>query len=289
MTPQVVTETVFALVHLGEPWIPTEVHIITTSTGAHRAKLLLLAPGQDQFGSLCREYALPPIAFDVNNIHVVANADGQKLEDVRNQADNMAVADMILSKMAGFAADRTCAMHVSLAGGRKSMGFFAGYALSLYGRAQDRLSHVLVSPGFETHPEFFFPPKTPRVLLTQGGTPVSTSDARIELADIPFVRLRDRLPDELLSGGRFADAVAAAQRLEAAPRLRVDLASRSVQCADTKIRLAPMNFAVYAWLAKRRLEKGPGAVPVADFNAIHSSLRNELYCFGCKLFDNPMS
>jgi CRISPR-associated protein (TIGR02584 family) len=33
---------------------------------------------------------------------------------------------------------------MSIAGGRKTMGFYAGYALSLYGRAQDRMSHVLV-------------------------------------------------------------------------------------------------------------------------------------------------
>jgi CRISPR-associated protein (TIGR02584 family) len=28
-------------------------------------------------------------------------------------------------------------------GERKTMGFYVGYALSLFGRAQDRLSHVI--------------------------------------------------------------------------------------------------------------------------------------------------
>ena len=32
-------------------------------------------------------------------------------------------------------------MHVSIAGGRKTRGFLAGYTLSLLGRPQDRLSH----------------------------------------------------------------------------------------------------------------------------------------------------
>ncbi|MBF4102237.1 hypothetical protein INT80_01850 [Gallibacterium anatis] len=45
-------------------------------------------------------------------------------------------------------------MHVSIAGGRKTMGFFAGYALSLYGRAQDSLSHVLVSAEYEAIQNF---------------------------------------------------------------------------------------------------------------------------------------
>lgn len=52
----------------------------------------------------------------------------------------------------------------NLAGGRKSMGFYIGYALSLFGRGQDRMSHILVEEAFETHPEFFYPPKKPLFL-----------------------------------------------------------------------------------------------------------------------------
>lgn len=37
------------------------------------------------------------------------------------------------------------------------MGFFVGYALSLFGRAQDRLSHVLVSDPFESLTDFYYP------------------------------------------------------------------------------------------------------------------------------------
>jgi CRISPR-associated protein (TIGR02584 family) len=31
LSPQVVTETVYALAHQAEPWIPTEVHVLTTA------------------------------------------------------------------------------------------------------------------------------------------------------------------------------------------------------------------------------------------------------------------
>ena len=37
------------------------------------------------------------------------------------------------------------------------MGFYVGYALSLFGRAQDRLSHVLVPPPYESRKDFFYP------------------------------------------------------------------------------------------------------------------------------------
>ena len=52
-------------------------------------------------------------------------------------------------------------LHVSIAGGRKTMGFYVGYALSLFARDQDRLSHVLVPPSLESRQDFFYPPPPP--------------------------------------------------------------------------------------------------------------------------------
>ncbi len=290
LTPQVVTETVYALVTRQPAWLPTQVHVLTTVTGARHARSLLLPDGQGHFSRLCDDYGLSGIGFgfDESCIHVLADAAGQPLDDIRSPEDNMAMADAIVASIARFAADDQCQIHVSLAGGRKSMGFFAGYALSLYGRPQDRLSHVLVSSGFETNPDFFYPPPVPRVLTGRNGEPLSTADARVDLAEIPFVRLRDRLPSELLSGGRFADAVAAAQRLES-PRLVISLGERRVICGEEKIPLSPVNFAIYAWHVQRTLGMDAPAVALADFNAIDAPLRRDLAAFGARLYPRAMS
>ncbi len=290
LTPQVVTETVFALAHQQPAWVPTEVHVLTTLTGARHAELMLLAEDRAQFHRLREDCQLPPIAFDASHVHILSDDHGDPLDDIRNQADNMAMANAILAKVAEFAADPDAALHVSLAGGRKSMGFFAGYALSLYGRAQDRLSHVLVSPGFETHPEFFFPPREPRVLITRNNEPLSTVDARIDLADIPFVRLRDRLPLELLPGASFAAAIEAAQRMQASPRLIIDPATRSVLCADgVRIQFSPVDFPVYVWHADRTRTMANPLASLGEFNAVGSRLRRELRDFGARMYPNAMS
>lgn len=42
------------------------------------------------------------------------------------------------------------------------MGFYAGYALSLYGRKQDRMSHVLVEDKYEQAVNFFYPSANPK-------------------------------------------------------------------------------------------------------------------------------
>jgi CRISPR-associated protein (TIGR02584 family) len=289
LTPQVVTETLCALTQLNEPWIPTELHVLTTAAGARRVGHALLPEGNDQFRRLCLEHDLHGVRFCGEQIHVLTTQDGHALEDIRTQDDNLAMADAILGFIAGVASDDDCAMHVSLAGGRKSMGFFAGYAVSLYGRPQDRLSHVLVPAQFETNSDFFFPPRMAKVILADDGDVIESNQARIDLADIPFVRLRDRLPARLLSGGRFADAVAAAQRLDAAPSLRVSLSRRTATCAGVELALSTMQFAIYAWHAHRRCAFDDPGVNLSDFEGVDSALRRELHQFGCALYPNAMS
>ena len=256
LTPQIVTETLYALaVAQTEPWIPTEIRLITTSEGAQRARLSLLDPKEGQFHALCRDYGLTgQIAFSPEHIMVIRDANGMQLTDIRTPEDNTLAADALLAEVRALCADETCALHVSIAGGRKTMGFFLGYALSLFGRFQDRLSHVLVNEPFESLREFYFPPAEPRVLHTTAGRPIHTADAQVMLAEIPFVRLRDGLPREALAhGAPFASLVSTAQLAVDPPTLRFDFQRMQVWCANQALTLPPALFAWYAWLAQCRV------------------------------------
>ena len=156
LSPQVVTETLYVLKSEGKP-IPTEVRLITTKEGSERARLSLLHPQTGWFYRLRADYNLPEIAFDNDRIHVLETMDGQPLDDIRSLAENTRTADAITELVRILTDDHESTVYASIAGGRKSMGFYLGYALSLYGRPQDRLSHVLVSAPFESHPDFFYP------------------------------------------------------------------------------------------------------------------------------------
>jgi hypothetical protein len=156
-----------------------------------------------------------------------------------------------------------------------------GYALSLYGRAQDRLSHVLVSPPFESNHDFYYPPARPRVLFDRDNKPIHTADARVSLAEIPFVRLRHGLPQALLDGRTgFSEAVAEAQTRLGPPQIVLDLGRQTLLCAGRPIHLEPAVFAYYAWLA-RRLKTGAGPVrydnpeAVAEFLAVYAEVLND--------------
>jgi CRISPR-associated protein (TIGR02584 family) len=253
LTPQIVTETLYALAVATKPgFIPTEIHVITTQEGANRIRLSLLDNASGQFHALCREYDLPPIAFPVENIHLISDAAGLSLDDIRSPEDNLRAADYISRLVRDFCLDEKAALHVSIAGGRKSMGFFVGYALSLFGRNQDALSHVLINAPFESLSDFYFPPKLGKVLHDRNGAPVHTDDARIMLAEIPFVRLRGGVPASLLSGNvSFAETVSGIQSGLNFASLKLDIDRRAICCSEKWITLPPVLFAFYLWLARR--------------------------------------
>ena len=122
---QILTETLYALIHQEPAFVPTEVHLISTAEGARHASLNLLGDN-GWFLRLCRDYQLDPEIFDASRIHVISDSEGQALTDIRSPADNEAAADFIT----GFIRERTdqpdAALHVSMAGGRKTMTLCQG-------------------------------------------------------------------------------------------------------------------------------------------------------------------
>lgn len=284
LSPQVVTETLYALTVAGElRFVPTEIHLLTTAEGAERARLTLLGDEPGWFHRLRRDYGLPAIRFTLDSLHILRAADGRLLDDIREPADNEAIADAITATVRELTADPDGAVHASIAGGRKTMGFYLGYALSLFGRPQDRLSHVLVSSPFESNPNFFYPAPVERVIFATGPDqrPLDASSATVTLAEIPFVRLRDGLQESLLrDGASFSEVVRQAQRNLAAPGLTLDAASCRVRCGETVLRLTPISFAWLAWFARRALAGLPAMhhteADFGEFLAEYRALGDEL-------------
>lgn len=255
MSPQVVTETLYALCEKREPpFVPTEVHLLTTTVGHERAIDGLL-DDDGAFHDFLNDYGLKDkIAFTSRHLHLLCSADGQPLSDVRTEDDNVAAADGITEYLRQLTADDTCAVHVSIAGGRNTLGFYLGYALSMFGRPQDRLSHVLVPSQFEGTEQFYYPPPKPENIITRDNRTVCTGEAVVTLAEIPFVSLRHGLPKALIEGrATYSQTVAAIRRALAPPQLKIDRAGRRIWCGEHSVDLPPQLFAFYAWMARRRL------------------------------------
>lgn len=263
LTPQVVTETVYALAVQRSPiWKPDEIHVITTSSGKMLLEEKLLHSSQGRFFHLCAEYGLQRIRFDASTVYEL-QSENQYLEDIRSEHDNSIVADKILERVKGFCEDPNVQLHASLAGGRKTMSFYMGMAMQFYGRDHDQLSHVLIRPPFENHPDFFYPPKIPRqytVFDQTTGKPftVSSKNALIELAVIPFVKLRNRLVDQMPEGFSFQDHVHSVQKkldwIQAKPKLEFNPKSSLVLINGHSAVLTPLEAALYSCFLERKRE-----------------------------------
>ncbi len=263
LTPQIITETLYALTQQRRQSVD-EIRVITTLPGQDKLLKSLLDSPHGRFFAFCRDYGIAPkaIRFDHTSITAVQTSDGRTLDDIRLNEENRRTADRICEIVRELAKDENARIHASAAGGRKTMGIFLANAMQLFGRRQDALSHVLVNEPFENHPEFYYPPPVPVTLDLkdrQGQVigQASTAEARVELADIPFVRLRGVLKDwltDLPSG--YGEIVERAQTeldlQDAAHDLRLDCKTKTVALLDQRAKLTEREFFFYLLFARAR-------------------------------------
>jgi CRISPR-associated protein (TIGR02584 family) len=264
MTPQIITETLYALTQQNGETVD-EIRVITTLEGRNKVLKSLLDKDEGKFFEFCRDYRIDAqsIKFDETTIALLDTPDGKTLDDIRTPEENTLAGDKICKIVAELCKDEKTRIHASAAGGRKTMSIYLTAAMSLFGRAEDALSHILVNEDFEGHPNFFYPPPQHKTLkITHRITKevlreVSTADARIYLAEIPFIRLRGigaKAFDEKTQ--TYRQAVDKAQRdlrlAETAGELRLDLRRNVVKVADRQVKLSLREIFVYALFAHFR-------------------------------------
>jgi len=292
MSPAVLTETVWALANPGkntQPVVPHRVIAITTLPGKARIEEELFKESPD-YGNRTVWQALRETIFsraasgpeDVtfenrlifdHDIRLISNPDPKRgrsfpLEDIRTPIDNEAAADFIMDEVRRIVENPDTQLVASLAGGRKTMGALLYACLSLLGRRQDRLTHVLVNDPFENPvlaPRFYFPATelVTHQLKDRNGGLISehrSSEARLELADVPFVRLRNLFPRQLGKfPGRFNALVEAyAEKIEqisGPPRVKLEKDRPALIVNDTLVKVSGREYAIYAFLLERNRQR----------------------------------
>lgn len=248
-TPQIITETLYALANKNPPVYINEIYIITTAVGKKLIEENLLKKGI--LNKLLDDYNLPSIKIDENSIIVIKDRNGFEIDDIRNESESEATGDLITSVIRKLTKDPGIRLHCSIAGGRKTMSFYLGSALQFYGRPWDRLYHVLVSPEFESNPEFYYKPKDNYIIkcrLPDGSfVERNTSQAKIEITELPYIRLREKLT---LHEKTFKELIEETQKeIDTAtlqPEIRVNFKKRLINIAGKSIQLHPFLLAIYA-------------------------------------------
>lgn len=253
-TPAIITETLYALSQQAPHYLPTEIHVITTSSGKQKLKQELLGAG-GAIRRLCDEYQISIPVCDESHIHVIAR-DNSELDDIQTEEHNEIAADFITAKVRELTQDDNTSLHVSIAGGRKTMTYYLGYAMSVFGRIQDRMSHVLVDDRYAV-PGFYYPTREQQLIVTRHGGCFDAREVKVILADLPFIRLRDGLTDDLLNDPRksYSDIIAIAQSQLNPVKIVVEIGSPPrLYCDNVHIPLEVAELAQYLWLLQSHLK-----------------------------------
>ena len=196
-TPAILTETIWALAHK-EQTLPDEVVVIATKTGRRKLEEELLSGGNPVWLRLRKaleDEGLPvagKLRFGETSIRVIPDARGDGIADLRTKEENLGAADFMLRQLRQYTEDPGTVVLTSIAGGRKTMSALMFSCMTLLGRPDDKVYHVLLPSPFEggVSPAFYFPEKG-AVYTAKDGKKYSAADVDGELFEVPYVRMRE--------------------------------------------------------------------------------------------------
>jgi CRISPR-associated protein (TIGR02584 family) len=296
-SPAIVTETLWSLTKQKNVRVD-EVRVLTTEEGKAAILNTLLSPKDGRFQSCVEELELNhQITFNDSTVFVFEDGKNGKLTDIRTDEDNTLASDQICAFIRDWTAEPNTQLFCSVAGGRKTMSIYLTIAMMLYGRKDDRLFHVLVNPeDFEVCKDFFHPTRTPRELPLpdrEGDQikTISTANVSLDLAEVPFVKLRVLDTSEVFGENQSYSAIVnlVQERLDflsraASSHVKIGHAGFvrgriSVEVAGKVCLLNPAPAFVYALFAENRKKNGDGVE--VDFVSPRDLKRIYRHLTGC--------
>jgi len=273
MSPAIITETLWALAGETPPVVPNEVVVITTAKGEEDIQKMLLTPEKEWGGKKVWEvlrkdlFARAKMPRDSRHLQLALRVidlpddSGIKVKapDLRTKEHNSEAADFILQIVGSFTDEPDHHVIASIAGGRKTMGALLYACMSLVGKETDLVTHVLVSEPFEFVKGFFYP-EQPVQDLTYGPKEapkkVRAKDARIDMAEVDFVPLRNRFHELNEPKRSFAGLVKRYARelrrpLSGPPSVSMDVKNEILEVEGRPIHLTGRDLLVACFLYER--------------------------------------
>jgi CRISPR-associated protein (TIGR02584 family) len=261
-SPAVITETAYALAtHPHDPIRCHDVIALTTNEGRTQIREQLF--DQAIWSKLRQRLEATPSEFNFGasdySIRVCPEPDlTANITDISSSAGATRFADFVMANLRQFTETPGTRVIFSISGGRKTMSALAALAMTLLGRPQDRLCHVLVNPPFDSPnltPLFYYPDNTTSTYQLDA-TDFPAEAANLTLHDIPFVRCRhlfqnyhDTLPPDYSTMVQQANAA-----LPATCRIHLAPAKSRLYINDCPIKLSPNLYLIYWMLCIRARE-----------------------------------
>lgn len=281
--PAVLSETVWALANQEVPVVPDKIIAMTTSTGAVKIKEKLFEEGHwKRMVEELQERGVPvegrlrfgPVG---SSIRVFADSSqSRELDDIRSAEDNEAVAEFFMETIRAFVENDSIRLIVSIAGGRKTTSALLYSVMSLLGRAEDQIQHILVDDHWTFQPDFMYPGCQGVFVDRDTGKSLSSSDAKLQVVDVPFVPLRYLFERDLQrSAGSFVELInqVRARTINVTDDLAVQLLTDSGEfnVSGKEVSLSANEFLLYLYFARRVIDGQP---PLGGYGEIGGGLQD---------------
>lgn len=281
-TPAVLTETVYALVTSPEPIVPDRVIAVTSAGGRDVLNDQLFKRGNwnqlRDFLIQKRGVSSKKLLFGQigESIRVFPSSDrSRELDDIRSIEDNEAVAEFLMEVVRGFVENESIRLVASLAGGRKTTSALLHSVMTLLGRSDDLLTHIIVDEPWPSFRDFFFPGCRGEFKDPASGKQLKSSAAVLHLAEVPFVPLRYLFARDLQRcAGSYVQLMnqlrARTMNLDDELMVKVDRKTGEIRLNDRAVRLGPNEFLFFLYFAKRA---AAGQSPVESLPVIGDDLK----------------
>lgn len=252
LTPQIITSTLYCLNRQKGVEID-EVFVATTSKG--RDVILGIdqefrfKPLKEQIEEMCSKFKFKIPKFIPNKNIIVAEEESVEVPDLRSEEANRIFPNVLCRFIKQQASDLYNTLYCSISGGRKSMGVYLALAISLFGKENDKLVHVLTTPENERN-------KLPYPLN-------KTQENEFDLTEIPFVRLRVVLQDFLRKYEeikpikekqlKYSDIVELTQSKLGQEKMIINKTTEKIYYGDNPgVKLEPNLFKLYIKLVENK-------------------------------------
>ena len=256
-SPQVLTEMVWELAHLKRPIVPDEIVALAAKDSAEKLKTELLSGGEKSVwaglvAALKREKidVAGKLRFGTASIAVLPDAVGNEMQDLRSGDDSLLAADFILGQLRRFTESSDTIVYASIAGGRKTMSALMFSCMTLVGRDEDKIVHVLPPAELEggSSPVFYYPQKGVKFVSTHTGKAYKGEKLRSEYLEIPFVRTRGWYQDKFkTSAPSYQTLVRGVQHVAPPavvwPKIEIDAWTGSVKIDGKEVSIGKAAFA----------------------------------------------
>ncbi len=257
MSPAVLTETVWALAHQKPSIVPNEIVVITTSTGKKNLQRDVMESGV--WKQMCEDLRKEKIdvagklVLGSTSLQVIPDAQGNEIDDLRTGEDNLRAADFMLKTLRQYTDSSDTVVLASIAGGRKTMSALLLSCMTLVGRPEDKVYHVLTVPQFEGRmdPPFFYPKKGVTYKNAKGEVCKCSHEA-IELFEVPFVRMGGVYKEKYKKSMPSYQGLVNQVQSSIAHKIEIDAWNGRVTVDGQPVRLGAADFAALLVVVRKR-------------------------------------